>query len=871
MDAGSRDLKTRILILCLLIPLAPGVTQAGVQEPLCPPETDRAQSLRDSGTGQTITAPASPEEAAALLAGVSSEDPAGRNLAVSALALGGNLEAFRYLLQGRDPALSLYALTYRNGDGSRCVDPRIESAILRHLDDPALSRAMHAFLTKNLYRSQRLFDALIVQPFDPSRPYPYREVARSLTATRLPGVEGQVLEVAEGLPPHTRPRLRWVMPEIQEVFVRYFGRRRYEPAIPYLEAILSTQEPPGEDKSILSRHLQTRFVIYGVLDGFDSERGSQILIEQLGRLGRAPRDNLLYAELLKLGEQAVRNTRSAADKTALVQHLGRLLDTPPPIPAGEAAQAHALAYDVRIRKTVYGFLSTVGTTSSASRLVAELEGLKGHHTDPQTASSLRVAILDALVQLPADTELDVPRFLAALDPREDLYRTGPVPEILLTHPHPAGFRQLLSQLERILDHGDTQRDVATFTAMVARLSKFDGGRYREATRDELDRLHREGRLDAQRFLAYSAKLNEKLGTESPEYLAVLERRTREAAEKRQREWEAKRAQWQQQLNAQIAENTSSEAIRQHIQRLSQTGGGARTAATWLVAAGTDTLPHAHRALRDSEASLALKLQLMTVLGAIGDPRSVPPIIETTRAIQGHEGVYKQIFLALGEMPATQAASAFAASQLEQDRPAVVQRSALVYFALQREQKARPWAERFSSADAHPEVRLAGLYLAAALGDQGAKAPIVELLQTSQDRSARETLVRALAELAPPDELEGLLTQLGISHQTRAYRDSLRYAAFRHGSGHEKIAAAAALLESRYPFDRRMAVGYLMEADDGKTLAKHFHLPQQYGTPMRMVPLMSPLERVIMNEARRMGYGVDASPNGVRFTKMRRAP
>jgi len=56
---------------------------------------------------------------------------------------------------------------------------------------------MHAFLAKKLYRSRRLFEALVVRPFDPSKPYPYREVARSLTATNLPGAEAQVLEAAK--------------------------------------------------------------------------------------------------------------------------------------------------------------------------------------------------------------------------------------------------------------------------------------------------------------------------------------------------------------------------------------------------------------------------------------------------------------------------------------------------------------------------------------------------------------------------------------------------------------------------------------------------------------------------------------------------
>jgi hypothetical protein len=195
-----------------------------------------------------------------------------------------------------------------------------------------------------------------------------------------------------------------------------------------------------------------------------------------------------------------------------------------------------------------------------------------------------------------------------------------------------------------------------------------------------------------------------------------------------------------------------------------------------------------------------------------------------------------------------------------------QSAALMYFAFQRDQRATPWAAAYATPDRHPDIRAAALYLAARLGDQGAKSSILDLLRTAPKRSRRNLMLRALAELADVDEFKALAKQLGIHANTTDYRNLLLYVEFRKANGEDKIAPAEALLVSRDVLYPTRAARYLVAQKRIDVLAKYLSGAMVYHMPLDLAMLLSPKAALIVVEARRMGYRIEETADGLRLSK-----
>jgi hypothetical protein len=284
-------------------------------------------------------------------------------------------------------------------------------------------------------------------------------------------------------------------------------------------------------------------------------------------------------------------------------------------------------------------------------------------------------------------------------------------------------------------------------------------------------------------------------------------------------------------------------------------------------AGPDILPYAHEALLNPDSHIRFKIRLINVLGTVGDTSSIGPIIKTAREHEENTGIYKDIFLSLGQIPMTEESFDFASERIEKSRnPSVIQ-SALVYFAIQRESRAQKWAEQFSySANADTSVRPVALFLSARLGSEHVKEQIVALLNKQPARSVEEILLRSLAELTTPEEFKELTESLKLDKKTNRYLTPLWISEFRQASGKDKNLPAERLLISGNIWDTIEAARYFIETNQTDIIEKYIFADARVELPLMLEAMHSTAGIVLFNEARKMGYRIEETPDGISLLK-----
>ena len=673
----------RLLAIWLFIGLA--AVAAGQADDdtnlLCPPVPDSRRVVVFNKV--TTVPPATAEEAAAAREMLSSTDVTARNNAAVSLALAGDLQAFEILLAAGDPQslLSPYAYFYVNPEGRACLADDIENAILVHFDDAALRPSLLSFFGKNLYRQRELFDRLVEFDFDDGRPDDFPRVMKAMTATRLQGVEGAVLQKAEGNLVHDTPVRKRVLPAAHRIFVTFLANRAYEPAIDYMEDLLAAEGYDEEVEYFVSEFSVTRSTVYRALDGFSSPLVGDVFARQLNRVATGCPVNLVKYELAAFGEYAIRHAVTDDQRRQIAEALAVLLGLGPPPASGEGSAPGATDY--LIHKACVELLAELGTTEAAAVLVGDLERVIRAAADGSQSGAMLASTLEGLRRLPESTRLDVPRFLAAAAELAAVFRLSTVPEILNAHPDPAAHAFYLAQLVWILDPPEGSfpshaiDPARALDGITERLLAFDEPEQLEMTRNEVDRLYRAGLLNEQKFVEMTAGLNELMGTESAVYLELRERQRLDREAEVQRKREAEEVRWLQVMD----DNLSPEGIQRNLERLENGDSDSRTAASWLVIAGEQILPSAHPKLTDPASSGELKFSLLQVVGEIGEESSIPPVIEVIRLSSNTPGLVKAGFQALALMPPSGAARELVDDLLGGDDDSMIARQqALVYLA-----------------------------------------------------------------------------------------------------------------------------------------------------------------------------------------------
>ncbi len=251
-------------------------------------------------------------------------------------------------------------------------------------------------------------------------------------------------------------------------------------------------------------------------------------------------------------------------------------------------------------------------------------------------------------------------------------------------------------------------------------------------------------------------------------------------------------------------------VASDIAALAGSGSRQTRAALRLLERAPESLPAIHRAVISPDTTAQHRGQLIALLLDLGDPRSVDVLLQTVRAHPAEPGLRIDALRALGELPQTGASFEFATGTLnDANEIPRVKRQALMYLAMQRDQRGREWAERFRN-DPDLDMRAAALYLAASLGDSTAIEPITTLLREQSSASNRYGLLLALAQLVDPTEF---VQRVGSadSHSDE-YASSLRIATLRSAPANEREALARVMLESQFANERRIAIRALLDAN-----------------------------------------------------------
>ncbi|KPK50365.1 MAG: hypothetical protein AMS22_12270 [Thiotrichales bacterium SG8_50] len=865
----------QLILLASLFVLTSSYSHASVKpvEPLCPPATDRlGRTVHYGNLNKTISAPKTQDEIQEQFQLLADQDKDQRYAAIMALALAGNLELFDQLVQQRDrDGLFIYASNYVNADGSRCLDARLEQELLDHHREPWLQRTLQVFFPKNRYQRQALFEEFLSVPYDPNQPAEYQRYARALTATNLTGVEPAILRKARGLLMHETPKQKNNLPVIHQEFIQYFSRRGYAPAVAYVGEVLKVEPRDEPVEHFRYQYIATRNLAYRALRQLPSAHTNAIYLEELGTLSQQPWDALFSSELHALLENAVTVNSDEAYQSALVQQLVQVMQTPslpgqPGYLDRRKDKRGAPAYhDYQVRKEIYARLGQLGSTAAANALLDEWQRVRESDSE-QNRAVLVISLIGVFLEFPEPGNVDAARLIQQARQLPTDIRVSYLLAFMQRYDHPGNVELFFSMLDGLfiperepVAIGNEQ----TEKVLIERLMQRDDRAIDAELRHRLDDYYALGHLAQTKYLRYAQPLNERLGDESPVYLALMAERQRQQQLRKREAEEQYRQELKQQAQALFERNASPEGIRNNIQALSEFGSEARQAGYWLVRVGADVLPYAHEALGDPASNAKLKMQLTTVLGEIGDVRSTSPIITSARAAPRNSYVYQNAFLALGQIPQTPEARVFADSVLSADYPAFAQRSALAYYAQHRDDSAAHWAREFSALEVSEELRYAGLYLAARLGLPGTVAPIKHELLSDPDRSRRRVLLRSLAEVAEVATYDEIASQTGVLQQLRQDYERLRLVCqFRYGTTEDKARLAEPLLRNSDPVYGREVIRFLVSQRRADILSDYLGLNRFSGLPPEMVIRMSPMSAMIISEARRQGYRVEATDNGL---------
>ena len=302
-----------------------------------------------------------------------------------------------------------------------------------------------------------------------------------------------------------------------------------------------------------------------------------------------------------------------------------------------------------------------------------------------------------------------------------------------------------------------------------------------------------------------------------------------------------------QVEAQHIDINSFPPIEEDIQALANYGSSAQQAGQRLVERSYDALNALHAALLDPAATFPQKLQLITVLGEIGEAGSVEFILDVANDTPDSRYLYQNTLLALAKFEPTGEIREFVDQQLvPTNRDPLIQRSALAYYAEQPAAEATQWVTKYAAADASPDVRYAALYLGGRLGMASVKDDIVAVLQTKQKNTREYYLLLGLADITTPEEFAQLTAGLQLDAGNLA--KVTQYNLFRNADAAEKDEMAKAMLAKGDQAQKNAALTYLLKNKNADALADNW----QQG------------DGFVRGAVKRSGFVLDVTETGAQF-------
>lgn len=260
-------------------------------------------------------------------------------------------------------------------------------------------------------------------------------------------------------------------------------------------------------------------------------------------------------------------------------------------------------------------------------------------------------------------------------------------------------------------------------------------------------------------------------------------------------------------------------VEADIEELNRFYRPAKAAAARLSLRGETVLPKMHAALLAPTASGIQRQQLITVLGEIGHPSSVEPVLNAAKQFGHQPAVLWRAFTTLPFLTEDPVASELADAVLKDANalPAMQMR-ALGYLAQVRDDRFRKHADRFR-AHSVPELRTAALWYGARLGSAGVADQAEEMLRGRVTRNQLRDLLLAYSEAVAPERF-----QTGVPDRFKAgaeYRTSLAYARFRTGAPAAQTDAARTLMDSPYRFEKVLAARHLVRQAGAESVTRDY--------------------------------------------------
>ena len=851
-------MRQRIVRSAALLPLFAAVfihpvgAETATDTERCPIATDRLnRSVGYRSSNNVIKAPTTAEGTSALMKTVQNGEGEPRTIAIIRLALAGDLDTFRLLLGNADiDGVYIYASSYLNRDDTVCIDPELERVLLERLREPEMGHRLVALLAKNTYRNRSMLDALREVPLEttPRQANQYLAFGRAITSTHLPDIEADVLVHAHSLLPFDTPVKKNVLPGLHQYYAQFFTERDYAPTVAYFRELLMQADRNEPVESFQIKYGMLRTVVLRGLAELGGADAYAAIIGEIEAIAEKQLDPFSMSELETISKLAV-TMPLLSDRDATVAAFERLLLT-----------SQSQRYDYPMRRTIYRVLGELNTEQSQALLIAEIKRYFGNEPPPNRDAAL--AKLFESLRITPDLNIEPVLDLAdeSHSPMERRWIWG----VAGAHPDEAGVDFLLAELKLSLIGGAEAERLLGSEASRVLLNMLAGMQeplYQNQARDGIDDLFYNGALGDSDYAAAVTKLNKVLGNESPRYVAFREEQARqraaEQADRQQAALEQGKREMQASFATELAQHSSADGIAADIEMLSAHGGEGKRAAQWLIIVGEPALAPLHVALAAADTDDRQRFQIMIVLGEIGSPDSIAPLIEAAET-WGDGGFYRPAFFALALIPPTDEPLAFAYAQLVDGVPERRQIAGLVYLAQIRHAPAGDLVEPFTENNVSSRLRTAGFYLGARLGVPGIASSIEEELkqatvQSSIERSELDTLVQSLAEVSPSrEEFVRVARSVGFTEQSFRYRQDVAYCAFRTAADAEKVELALAVLGNGSQWQRREAIRYLIATDPQSTVDKMTGGMGQY-LPLHQLLRMSAGIQLLFSESRRMGY------------------
>lgn len=864
------------IVLLILLPLLPINSARAVDgdgaESLCPP-ADKYRLQRTfymTTLKEVVRAPTSQAEVRASFEALASPLKGRRRAALVGLALAGNLELFDRLLRAADvDGLALYAEHYLNADNTLCVDARIEAALVDQLTTERFRPALLAFFKKNLYSSRPLFAALVQRFHDRRNLEEAGPLVRALCATRLSGLEEELLAIAEAAMPHDSPARKRLMPAVHQGLIAYFGAQRL-PVFSYFRELLAAEPRHEQVVYFQQGYARNRFAIYEALARQGSADSFALLGEQLQEVAHQAWGPFLSNELVHLFDNLKAHPLFADKGPALVPLLAQILATPslPHQPGYQAPweQAGAAAlYDEKIRLAIYDLLAAIDLQSGAELLVDELTALVERPED-EWRHRLIKGLLGALAAHSQGSEGVVARLVALGRASPDQVPVLGLAEVMVGQPEEVGFRFLLDRFGDALRQGIALGEEAVDSmSLAARLFEvlraFPAPHYLVRLQQGVADLYVEGVLPPEGHERLVTLLCRQLG-EEPGTCRELIREAAEAREsRRQQELTAARERWRREMAEEYGRRSSAAGIAANIAALAKQDDASGRAFYWLVRVGAPVLPQVHGALLDVDTERGVKARLLQVLAEIGAVASAEIIVEAVQQAGADQTLISQALLALAKIPATAAGRDFVEACLASEAGDVREKmAALAYFAHHQDRHGLVWSRKFSAPPAEPRLRAAALYLGARLADRQVREQIVAMLKSHRQQAIQDVLWLALAELVGPEDFAALVERLA-PRRNHVLNQVEQYVQFRHASGALKVELAEKLLTADTPFYSERTILFLLKEGHAAVLARYMERYGEYEMALEMVLYRSTVARRIYVESRRHGYRIEEDAMG----------